>query len=216
MRLYFSSLVLCSIIFLSFTGEQEGSRSKQIIINWTDEFSQDFSFRHKWSYPLGVYRNQYNQLSCDGFCPTEIDVMKAPGGRVIEDSLTSFYKIIDTTHINHSIKSDVKVYEYSGMNHIDFEKQQDGSIIGKTRYNASTHTLLYIKILNDSVTTWIDYNSIRSQGVEKFSLKKGEISLDKKLLENGIVKAEFKFEFTNTLDGKFDVFWNGLIYAPYK
>ena len=45
-------------------------------------------------------------LICDGLCPQEIDKMKYENGKIYEDSLESFYKLIDTTHIFHSIESD--------------------------------------------------------------------------------------------------------------
>ncbi len=203
----------CFVIF-SFTEDETKSELK-LKINWTEEFTQDFSFQNEWSYPFGVFLNEFNQPSCDAFCPWKADAMKE-SGKIKKDSLTSFYKLIDTTHINHSIKSDAWVYEYAGTDNMVFEKQNDGSILGFTICGGATHGSLNIQIKNNSITSWISYNSVRPVDIEKFQLKSGDISLDKKLFDNGIIKAEFNLKFINTLNAKKEIYWNGLIYATYK
>jgi hypothetical protein len=215
LKLKLFSIFICCIVIFSFT-KDETKNNLKLKINWVEEFTQDFSFRNEWSYPLGIYRNQFDQLSCDGFCPREIDVMKDSVSRIIEDSLSVFYKLIDTTHINNSIKSDAWVYEYAGIDNIVFKKQKDGSILGFTSCNAETHSSLHIQIRHDSITSWISYNSIKPVDIEKFPLKSGDITFDKKLFNNGIIKAEFNFKFINTLNTKKEIFWNGIIYSTYK
>ena len=42
-----------------------------IEIKWVSNIKGDFSFNTKWSYSEGIYKNEFGQLSCHGFCPPE-------------------------------------------------------------------------------------------------------------------------------------------------
>ena len=59
------------------------------------------------------------------------------------------------------------------------EQQADQSIIGQTALNVGTHSKLVIKIKNDFVTAWIDYNSITGRAKQVFPMKEGFLTLDK-------------------------------------
>ena len=70
----------CLLIFSSHLCGQNTkgpvrTSSIPVLINWVDQLSGDFSFTKIWSYPEGIYKNEYGQISCDGFCPPEIDTM---------------------------------------------------------------------------------------------------------------------------------------------
>ncbi len=209
-------LLTCLLCFSFVINNSIENNRNWIAINWVDKLDHDFSFKNKWSYPEGVYKNLFGQISCDGLCPPETDRMKDHEGRIIADSLEAFYQIVDTTHLSHSIKSEVKVYEYSGTNIIRFNKQPDNSIIGQTDCNASTHSSLNIKIKNDSVTAWVYFNSIRDLGTHQFPMKYGQIKIDKKQFEKGIIKAEFDMTFKNTINPDEKLFWKGLIYSKIE
>ena len=109
--------ILISLLFLigisCKTVEKESNSTHKIKIEWTENLEGDFSFKEKWNYPEYVYKNRFGQLSCDGDCPIEIDRMKDESGKIYQDSLQAFYKVIDTTHIFHSLKSKNRMYEYS-------------------------------------------------------------------------------------------------------
>jgi hypothetical protein len=81
------------------------STGHKIAIQWTDHLDGDFSFKDNWSYPEGIYRNEFGQLSCDGLCPPEIYEMKDENGRIRDEQLTVFYQLVDTIHQYHSIRS---------------------------------------------------------------------------------------------------------------
>lgn len=115
---------------------------KKIKIVWSENLKGDFSFKNQWNYPEGICKNKFGQLSCDGICPPGIDQMKDTLGKIYKDSLQAFYKIVDTTHIAHSFKSKNRMYEYSGTNFIEFEKQKNGKIKGESLTNVSTHSKL--------------------------------------------------------------------------
>ncbi len=202
------------IIGISFkTIKKETDANNKIKIVWVENLKGDFSFKNKWSYPAGVYKNKFGQLSCDGLCPPEIDRMKDETGKIYKDSLQAFYKIVDTTHIAHSLKSENRMYEYSGTNFIHFTKQKNGKIKGESLTNASTHSKLIIEIQDEYCTTWVDFNSIRDMGENIFPLKNGTIKIDKSLFEKGIIKAEFDFKFENTIEPNEELFWKGKIYT---
>jgi hypothetical protein len=96
--------------------KNEKVKSGEIDIRWAKNLTGDFSFMKNWDYPEGVYKNEFGQLSCDGVCPPEIDRMKDDNGKIYEDSLNAFYKLVDTTHQFHSINSDAWTYEWAGTN----------------------------------------------------------------------------------------------------
>lgn len=208
-------LFLILIGFSFITIEKETAFKDKIKIEWTKNLKGDFSFKEKWSYPEFVYKNKFGQLSCDGDCPSEIDRMKDESGKIYKDSLQAFYKIVDTTHIAHSLKSENRMYEYSGTNFIKFVKLKNGKIKGESLTNISTHSKLIIEIQNDYCSVWVDFNSIRNLGKNIFPIENGNIRIDKSLFEKGIIKAEFDFKFENTIDPNEELFWKGKIYTKW-
>lgn len=202
------------LIGISFkTIENINNSNQKIRIEWTNNLEGDFSFKEKWSYKEGVYRNRHGQLSCDGICPIEIDRMKDSSGKIYQDSLKAFYTIIDTTHIFHSLESENKMYEYTGTDFIEFKKYKNGIVKGKSKDNISTHSILAIELQNDSCNAFVIFNSIKDLGINNFPLKSGTIKIDKMLFENGIIKAIFNFKFENTLASEKELFWKGKIYS---
>lgn len=175
----------------------------------------DFDFQFDWSYPENVFVNQWEQLSCDWICPPELDRMKDAQGKIYEDSLNSYYQILDTTHLPHTIKCEASMYEFTGTHFIDFKETEDG-IIGTTTANASTHSVLTIQIVNGVCYAWVDLNSIRDLGEHRFELKVGRMMLDKASYQQGIIKGSFDFRFVNHLDADIPLFWRGTIVSTFE
>ena len=213
MKLKSIVIILTCLTILSFTKKDEAN---WISIKWIDNIEKDFSFKDEWSYPEGVYKNKFGQLSCDGICPPEIDRMKNEEGKIYPDSLKAFYAIVDTTHLFHSIKSEAWTYEWAGTDFMTFKKQADNSILGQSACNVSTHSSLYIEIKNDSFRAWIDFNSITDLGKQIFPMKEGQIRVDKQLFDKGVIKAEFDLKFVNSLDVEREMYWKGLIYSKIE
>lgn len=213
MKIKFIIISLLFLIGISCkTIKKETDSTHKIKIEWTKNLKEDFSFKEKWNYPEFVYKNKFGQLSCDGDCPIGIDRMKDDFGKIYQDSLQAFYKIIDTTHIFHSLKSENRMYEYSGTDFIEFKKQKNGIIKGESINNVSTHSRLILELQNGMCTSYVTFNSIRDLGINHFPLKSGTIRIDKTLFENGIIKAIFDFKFENTLESDKDLFWKGKMY----
>ncbi|GAB5418592.1 MAG: hypothetical protein Crog4KO_03490 [Crocinitomicaceae bacterium] len=210
-----SILILFTLLSLGLVKKPQ-TKDRTLIIEWKQNIEGDFSFKNDWSYPEGVYMNQWGQLSCDGFCPPETDAMKDSLGRIYDDSLASFYLFVDTSHLAHTFLAQGSMYEWAGADWISFERKEDGSIVGKSSCNAATHKSINIKIKDDQVTAWLDYNSITEQGREIFPLQEGWISIDKKLLRKGVVKARFRFDFENTLETLVPLNCEGLIYSEIR
>jgi len=215
------SIILSTGISCKINEEIPNSKNK-IKIEWVRNLNGDFSFKEKWNYRESIYRNQNGELRLDsGLFPPEfgkiISRMKDETGKIYKDSLERYYKIIDTTHIFHSIKSEANVYESTVYNHMEFKKMKNGNIIGKTINNASGYSHLHIKLENEYCYAWNEYNSIKSLvGNHIFNLKSGEILIDKPLFQQGIIKAEFDFIFKNTLKLKEKLSWKGKIYSKIK
>ena len=207
-------LIICTaLISVSFAFY---SKPQQLKINWVNDLHGDFSFKNKWNYPEGVYKNKFGQVSCDGICPEGIDRMKNSSGEIIQDSLSVFYDLVDTSHQYHSLNSDARMYEYSGTEFMPFKIDDNGVIIGRSSMNAATHSSLNIAIEENSCKVWVDYNSIRNVGSHVFDIKSGTIQIDRQYFRKGIIKASFDFTFKNTLEPQEPLFWKGLIYSQFK
>lgn len=205
------SLALLLLVLVACS--QVADKNGWIKIDQVDELTGDFSFKEQWSYPEGVYRNSFGQLSCDGICPPGIEKMMDMEGRIFEDSLQAFYQLVDTTHRYHSIKSEAWAYEWSTSDFINVKEQDDGALTGQTEYNASTHSSLNFTIRGDSLTAWIELASIVDSPMRKFPLLKGIFKIEKKGLEEGVLKAKFDLTFDNTLEKGKKMYWKGLVYS---
>lgn len=208
-RLFLITIFIVSVSFIN----QSKKERLWIPIHWVDNIAQDFSFKDNWSYPDGVFKNKFGQPSCDSGICHGIKDMKDKNGRIIKDSLEAFYKIVDTTHIKHSLKSSVNMYEVFRANFINFNRSPNGTIVGKSLTNMATHSSLNIKIQNDSAKVWVDFNSIKNVEKLRFHLKEGSIMIDKSYFEKGIIKADFNFTFLNTLEEYKNLSWKGLIFS---
>ena len=208
-------LIVASIGF-SFKMIAKPTKIKNVEIKWMKQLKGNFSFKEEWSYSEFVYKNKFGQLSCDGDCPIEIDAMKNKYGKIYNDSLSNFYQYIDTSHLFHSLESTNNMYEYSGTNIIVFKKQENGILRGESLENTSTHSRLILEINKDVCTAWVKFNSIKSFSEVVFPLEKGNIKIDQKIFEKGILKAVFDFKFENTLDTEKSLFWKGKIYSTIE
>lgn len=178
------------------------------------ELNEDFSYIEEWSYPLGVYKNQSEQISCDGFCPEGTDKLKNKKGKIKRCSMKKFYALVDTTHQFHSLQSTANQYEYVGSDFMLFTLK-DRVYTGVSGCDAGTHSSLHIEIEGSIYTAWVTFTSIMMGPPQKFELKTGNLILEfeKNELE-GILKGKFDFTFENTLDPDFPLTWKGTFYSP--
>jgi hypothetical protein len=182
----------------------------EIPLQWVENLTGDFSFKDNWSYPEGVYRNEFGQLSCDGLCPPETDEMKDEYGKIHEDSLESFYQFIDTTHLYHSLKSEAQTDEWAGTDYMMAERISRDTIVCFTQNNAATHSSLNLMISRNTVLPTIVVTGIsRDSGTKIYNCTGGEMVIDKKSWNEGILKATFDFEFHHSEK----MYWRGNIYA---
>jgi hypothetical protein len=189
------------------------NKSREIEISWVDNLTGDFSFTKNWDYPDGVYKNEFGQLSCDGLCPQEVERMKDENGKIYEDSLIAFYKLVDTTHQYHSIQSDAWTYEWAGTNFVTVKIRNEDTTICYTQNNVATHISLILTITKDKCIPNIELNSITTTGNKNYKCKSGQIEIDKIFWEKGILKANFNFTFEHTENPKKPMYWKGKIYA---
>lgn len=217
-----NSMTIIVILFLSsfLSGQNMNgtvtTASIPIPVKWVDNLPGDFSFANNWSYPEGVYKNEFGQISCDGLCPTEIDVMKDSTGRIYEDSLHAYYEIIDTTHQIHSIQCEAWCYEWAGSDFIEVSRKSDDSINCFTLTGIDTHCSLNIDIIKNTCYAVIDLKSIEQCGDTKYYCTNGYITINKILWKEGILKAEFSFNFEHIENPNKPIYWKGKIYAKIK
>ncbi len=184
-------------------------------LQYVDLSQEDVSFSNEWSYPEGIFVNEYGQVSCDGLCPPEIYQMKI-SGKIIKDSLERFYELVDTSHQYHSMKAEVSCYEYGYAPFMKVVQQKDGTLILESAMNVATHCYLHIEIKDGIVKAVVILNSItnRPDGKTVFKLKDGgSIKIDQKVIKKGYLKAKFDLEFENHLEESKPIFWKGLVYS---
>jgi len=217
-----NSVLIFGLIFISFYLWGQNSKgtvksaSLPITIKWVDNLQGDFSFANNWSYPEGVYKNEFGQISCDGLCPDEIEVMKDSTGRIYEDSLHAFYEFIDTTHQMHSIQCEAWCYEWAGTDFIEVFRKNENSVNCFTMTGIDTHCSLNIEIIGDTCYVVIDLKSIEQGGDVNFYCTSGYITINKKYWTEGIMKAEFSFNFEHIENPQKPIYWKGKIYAEIK
>jgi len=192
-------------------GQKEIAES--LLIEWVDSIDGDFSFKDSWSYNENIFRNNFGQLICDNICPVEIDEMKDSLGRIYEDSLAAFYKLIDTTHHFHTISCDAVCYEWGGTNFITVERKNKDEVFCHSMCTVGTHSSLGITISGEFCFFFIKLISVIPNRDAIFNGKSGYLKIDKNLWKKGIMKAEFYFDFysDNYLT---NMYWKGKIYAP--
>ncbi len=191
--------ILLLILFTSCGAKKETVlklNPDEIQVKWVENLSGNFSFKDNWSYPEGVYRNESGQLVCDGICPPEID----------------------TTHLFHSIKSEAWANEWAGTDFIIVERVNKDTVIGFTQNNAGTHSRLNLVISPNTVKPTIIVNSVTTLSYEEkiYNHKGGQMIIDKKHWEKGILKAVFDFEFYNDDNSGKKMYWKGNIYAKIE
>jgi len=220
MRLIIFALLVIRLSMFSFNSPKEETKISnsllKIKIKWVDNLEGNFEFRHLWSYPEGIYKNRFGQLSCDGLCPMRIDAMKDKNGRIYDDSLTSFYQLIDTSHQYFTLNSQAQMYEWAGTNFVHFTNWKDGEVTGQSLNNIATHSSLYFKIKNDSCIAKVNFNSITDRGRYTFYLGGGHVKIDRNLWQKDTIKSSFNLIFINTLDPNYPLYWKGKIYSPIQ
>jgi len=189
------------------------TKQGNIIIEWTDSLAGDFSFREKWEYPAGVFRNSFGQISCDGLCPEGVWGMKNREGMIYKDSLKQFYQLVDTTHLLFTLESTSNCYEFGGTNYIEARKNENGIVKCATANNVGTHSSLQFELLQDTCLPVIELNSITELGIHQFECTDGKILVDRELWRQGILKAKFHFGFHDDLDTNRSMYWKGEIYT---
>ncbi len=180
-----------------------------------EKIDADFSFTDKWEYELGVYKNQYGQLSCDGFCPDRAYEMKVDG-KIPEDSLEAFYQVVDTSHLYYTMQSEAEMYEWTGCNYIYIARDSNDQISAVTEITPGTHTTLNFNFKEGKAEVWAHYNSISTLKPRSFPFKSGFIKIEREAFQADTIKAQFDLEFSNTLESSKKLSWKGLIYAPIR
>lgn len=210
------SLLIIGLISCGNITEKK-SKPDEVKIQWIDDLSGDFSFKDNWSYPEGIFRNAFGQLSCDGICPPEIISMMNENGQIYSDSLEAFYNLVDTTHLFHSIESESEAYEWVGTDFISVEKKDKDTIICITENNSATHSSLNLIIVGDFVKPTIVLESINFMNKTMiYNCQEGEMLIDKNLWQKGILKASFDFKFEDKESPDKSMRWKGKIYKDIE
>lgn len=206
-------LILTGCLFLIAAHLFGQSKPRPIKIKWAQDIQGNFSFKNNWSYPEGIIRNQYGQLTCDGFCPPEAEAMMDSTGKILKDSIAAFYGLVDTVHQSHTIECKAWCYEWAGTDFINAVRKSADSVYCYTLLNATTHCSLQLDIAGDNCYAVIDLSSVADGNNIKYHCNNGYISIDKTLWDSGILKAAFDFSFEHKENPKQRMYWKGKIYS---
>lgn len=205
---------ILGFLSLGFVTNQGDNKDKHTKIQWIENLEGDFNFRTQWSYPEGVFRNIFGQLSCDGLCPSGIELMIDNDGKIFADSLNKFYQLIDTTHLFHSMQCEAQCYEWSGTDFVTAKQIRPNHVRCHTLTNSGTHCSLILELIDDICIPTIELNSINATSDALiYYCKSGYIKIDKELWKQGILKAEFNFDFKDANNLDQNIFWKGKIYT---
>jgi hypothetical protein len=188
-------LLLTGSIVLSAITAQAQYDSKSIPVEWSNQISGDFSFTNKWSYRENVFRNDFNQLVCDGLCTDRIQNLTDSTGKILPDSISIYYQLLDTTHYYHTLSCKSNCSEFAGTNFIYAVRSASDTINCFTLTDAATHCVLSFTISGDTCRPRVELVSIIAYGERKYVCRSGSITIDPELWKKGIIKAAFKFSF---------------------
>jgi hypothetical protein len=157
--------------FLSYAQEKDTvvQSAKPIRIKWTNKLEGDFSFRDRWSYGMAIEVNEFGQPVCDGLCDEASYRMRDSTGRIYEDSLVAYYKLVDTTHRFHSIECETNCYEFGEATDIFVYYRYKNSYSLSTGMGISTHCLLDISISRNKCLPYIFLNSVLLKEKQHFT-----------------------------------------------
>ncbi|MDZ4759252.1 MAG: hypothetical protein SGJ10_14085 [Bacteroidota bacterium] len=190
-----------------------------IAIKWVDSIAGNFSFRNEWSYPLGVELKKDGKAGCadGGFCPQDCYDMMDKEGMVKKKYSSKSYQLLDTSHLPYSMQCEAWCYEWAGTNYVEVHRKSADSIYCFTTCGIATHCSLELYIVNDTCYASIDLNSIRSGCCTNFYSTDGYITIDRKLWDEGIMKAEFSFNFDYKNPRKdWPMYWKGKVYSKIE
>jgi len=207
------NLFICLFSTLLIISCSDKEPQGYVNIEWMDNLSGDYSFTGKWDFKDNIFRNEFGQLVCEGFCPEEIQNMRDKKGQIYKDSIERYYQFVDTSHIYRTIESEAQCYEWAGTNQIEVIKISKDSIKAYTLCNPATHSSLVLEVVNNKCFARIDLNSITPSGHQTFVCNGGYIKIDKHLWKENVIKAEFNFSFENTSQPQDSLWWKGKIYA---
>ena len=187
-----NSVIFCALLLGTLSSPAQSRKTATPIkIKWVSGLSGDFSFAKKWSYPEGVEVNEYGQLICNGFCPPETEAMFDNTGKIIKDSLTAFYKIVDTSHQSHTIECKAWCYEWADTDFIEAVRKSADTTYCYTLLNAATHCSLELKITGSNCFATIDLNSVETGEHARYYCTTGYITIDKDLWAKGDHESYF-------------------------
>ncbi|GHT28310.1 hypothetical protein AGMMS49574_02350 [Bacteroidia bacterium] len=185
---------------LLFTGCITTGRHRQtaaIPVRWASHLDGDFSFSEKWSYGEWIFKNQFGQLVCDGWCPPGTEAMHDTDGRIIEDSLTAYYQLVDTTHYYYTMTTN-DPQTPDTLWHTQAERSGHDTVTCYTDMYGGAYTTMHIQIIKNRCFPLIQLISPEPDGDRVFPCTGGSFAIDQTCWQQGILKAAYQFTFLDS------------------
>ena len=180
-----------------------------IPISWFNELKGDFSFTNNWEYADGIELNDYQQIIC-WKCPPRAQKILDKRRKVPTDSLAVFYSLIDSTRHYFSLDSRSTLTNMNNNHFITVKRYGDFTVEGFTKSRDSLNCSLFFRIKDDFINSWVYVKN--GNDTKIYTLKEGKFFTDKKVYENGFLKANFSFVYESENSFK-AIFWSGKMYA---
>ena len=201
----------------------ERSKGVKLKIDWVENVQGDFSFTTKligkesnstYDYPTSMREK-------DSLLNSRLRSMRDSLGNSLPDSINLFHSIVDTS-LHYTIISQSEDSACSGTRMMRITGMENGIRAFFYCDEGSLRTL-HLEIIEDSLSAWIEWVMVDSQGQRTIiiKLKEGKMKIDRGLFNKGIFKAEFNLVFESYFGFMDDPnepknTWEGLIYGKIQ
>ena len=214
------TLLLAQGALISVLNAQNTAKTNKdvsVLVTWVDTITGDFSFAQKWEYAYNITRNKWGELHRWYQPDMEPPGLFEPDGHIKKDSIAAYYKNTDTTHYYYNIywesdcfsnrteSPDVLFVQFTPGN-IFCTNTRSGKSNCKFRMNMGADSCH----MNSTVVDVLPMDDVYYNGVS------GYIKIDQHKYREGIIKAEFYFDFRHPYNPDEKHFWKGRMYVKMR
>ena len=187
-------LILFGLIVGAVEQHKKYDTGVAIEISWFTELKGDFAFANEWEYAPHVEENEFDQIICTE-CPPRAQKMYNRNGRIIGDSLSGYYKLVDSTRHYRNLQARCTAYDWKEAKTIFVRKYGDFIIEAHTENDSTSNSRIFIRIKDNLLTAWIFYKKNRNTKI--YPLSGGKFFADSREFAQGRLKATFSLTFQN-------------------
>jgi len=203
-------IIFFLIFFSTSSIQKREDTGVSIQISWFSELKGDFTFANEWEYAPNIEENEFDQIICTE-CPSRAKKMINRNGRIIADSLSAYYKLVDSTRHYRNLQARCTAYDWTEAKTIYVRKYGDFILEGHTENDSTSNSRIFFRIKDNLLTAWIFY---KKNGVTKiYPMTGGKFFADSREFAQGTLKATFSFTFLNENNSIKALYFSGKMLA---